>query len=83
MIQSSFNHFNHSIPYEKGEGKPLNNAHGFARPGKVTALMGSSGAGETNTLAQWANSGLVSLWYPETFWFMGDLYREIPPSYGP
>ena len=63
MICWSFTHVNYSIPCEKGERKPLNDALGFARPGNLLTLMGVSGAGETTlltTLAQRYNVGLVS-----------------------
>jgi len=38
---------NYTIPLEKGEKKLLNDVQGYVRPGKLTALMGASGAGKT------------------------------------
>lgn len=76
----TFTHVSYTIPYEKGERKLLNDAHGFARPGNLTAPMGASDAGETTlltTLAQRYNIGLVSLsgrWETST--------EIFPTSYG-
>ena len=37
---------NYTIPYKGGERQLLQNIQGFVRPGKLTALMGASGAGQ-------------------------------------
>ena len=41
----TYTNVNYTIPYEKGERQLLNNVQGYVRPGKLTALMGASGAG--------------------------------------
>ena len=54
---------NFSVPYEGGQKRLLNDVHGFAKPGVMTALMGASGAGKTtllNTLSQRQRMGVVS-----------------------
>jgi len=46
---------NYSVPYLGGERQLLNEVNGYAKPGKMVALMGASGAGKTtllNTLSQ-------------------------------
>jgi ABC-type multidrug transport system ATPase subunit len=53
---------NYKVPYLGGERQLLNNVNGYARPGKMIALMGASGAGKTtllNTLAQRQTMGVV------------------------
>jgi ABC-type transport system involved in Fe-S cluster assembly fused permease/ATPase subunit len=45
----------YKVPYLGGERQLLNNVNGYAKPGKMVALMGASGAGKTtllNTLSQ-------------------------------
>lgn len=42
----TYKNVNYTIPYEKGEKKLLSDVQGFVRPGKLTALMGASGAGK-------------------------------------
>lgn len=52
----------YTIPYEKGERRLLQDVQGNVKPGKLTALMGASGAGKAtflNTLAQHINFGVV------------------------
>jgi ABC-type multidrug transport system fused ATPase/permease subunit len=36
---------NYTIPYKGGERKLLNDVQGYVKPGRLTALMGASGAG--------------------------------------
>jgi len=46
---------NYSVPYLGGERQLLHEVNGYAKPGKMVALMGASGAGKTtllNTLSQ-------------------------------
>lgn len=46
---------NYTVPYLGGERQLLHNVNGYAKPGKMIALMGASGAGKTtllNTLSQ-------------------------------
>ena len=53
----------YSVPYQGGERKLLNGVSGYAKPGVMIALMGSSGAGKTtllNTLAQRQTVGTIS-----------------------
>ncbi|KAF2753895.1 ABC drug exporter AtrF [Pseudovirgaria hyperparasitica] len=53
----------YTVPYRGGERKLLNNISGYAKPGKMIALMGASGAGKTtllNTLAQRQSMGVVA-----------------------
>lgn len=53
---------NYTIPYKGAERKLLQDVQGYVRPGKLTALMGGSGAGKTtlmNTLAQRIHFGVV------------------------
>ena len=54
---------NYTVPYLGGERQLLNNVNGYARPGKMVALMGASGAGKTtllNTLSQRQTMGVVT-----------------------
>lgn len=39
---------NYTIPYKKGQRKLLQNVSGYVKPGRLTALMGASGAGLVN-----------------------------------
>lgn len=51
-----------TVPYLGGERQLLNHVNGFAKPGKMVALMGASGAGKTtllNTLSQRQVMGVV------------------------
>ncbi|OWP04887.1 hypothetical protein B2J93_4213 [Marssonina coronariae] len=51
------------VPYMCGKRKLLNKVNGYAKPGVMIALVGSSGAGKTtllNTLSQRQNTGVVS-----------------------
>jgi ABC-type multidrug transport system ATPase subunit len=53
----------YKVPYLGGERQLLNNVNGFAKPGKMVALMGASGAGKTtllNTLSQRQTMGVVT-----------------------
>ncbi|KAF1349895.1 ABC-2 type transporter-domain-containing protein [Delphinella strobiligena] len=53
----------YTVPYQGGERKLLNGVNGYAKPGKMIALMGASGAGKTtllNTLSQRQKMGVVS-----------------------
>jgi ATP-binding cassette subfamily G (WHITE) protein 2 (SNQ2) len=53
----------YSVPYLGGERKLLNKVSGYAKPGKMVALVGASGAGKTtllNTLSQRQKVGVVS-----------------------
>jgi len=53
----------YTVPYRGGERKLLNKVSGYAKPGKMVALMGASGAGKTtllNTLSQRQRVGVVS-----------------------
>jgi ATP-binding cassette, subfamily G (WHITE), member 2, SNQ2 len=53
----------HSVPYHGGHRKLLNGISGYAKPGKMVALVGASGAGKTtllNTLSQRQTIGVVS-----------------------
>jgi ABC-type multidrug transport system ATPase subunit len=36
---------NYTIPYKGGQRKLLHNVNGYVKPGRLTALMGASGAG--------------------------------------
>jgi ABC-type glutathione transport system ATPase component len=36
---------NYTIPYKRGQRKLLQNVSGYVKPGRLTALMGASGAG--------------------------------------
>lgn len=38
---------NYTIPYKGGQRKLLQNVNGYVKPGRLTALMGASGAGYT------------------------------------
>jgi ATP-binding cassette, subfamily G (WHITE), member 2, SNQ2 len=54
---------NYTVPYLGGERQLLNNVNGYAKPGKMVALMGASGAGKTtllNTLSQRQTMGVVT-----------------------
>ncbi|KAK3711294.1 ATP-binding cassette transporter snq2 [Vermiconidia calcicola] len=54
---------NYTVPYLGGERQLLNDVNGYAKPGKMVALMGASGAGKTtllNTLSQRQSTGVVS-----------------------
>jgi ATP-binding cassette subfamily G (WHITE) protein 2 (SNQ2) len=53
----------YTVPYLGGERKLLNKVSGYAKPGKMVALVGASGAGKTtllNTLSQRQKIGVVS-----------------------
>lgn len=53
----------YTVPYLGGERKLLNKVSGYAKPGKMVALVGVSGAGKTtllNTLSQRQKTGVVS-----------------------
>lgn len=53
----------YKVPYLGGERQLLNNVNGYAKPGKMVALMGASGAGKTtllNTLSQRQTTGVVT-----------------------
>ncbi|KJZ70229.1 hypothetical protein HIM_10377 [Hirsutella minnesotensis 3608] len=53
---------NYTVPTPQGPKKLLNQVQGFARPGRMVALMGASGAGKTtllNTLSQRQAVGTV------------------------
>ncbi|TID18910.1 ABC drug exporter AtrF [Venturia nashicola] len=53
----------YTVPYLGGERKLLNRVSGYAKPGKMVALVGASGAGKTtllNTLSQRQKTGVVS-----------------------
>ena len=53
----------YTVPYLGGERQLLNDVNGYAKPGKMVALMGASGAGKTtllNTLSQRQTMGVVS-----------------------
>ncbi len=53
----------YTVPYMGGERQLLNSVNGYAKPGKMVALMGASGAGKTtllNTLSQRQTMGVVS-----------------------
>jgi ATP-binding cassette subfamily G (WHITE) protein 2 (SNQ2) len=59
----TFKHINYTVPYGSGRRQLLNNVSGYAKPGNMVALMGSSGAGKTtllNTLTQRHKVGVVS-----------------------
>jgi ABC-type multidrug transport system ATPase subunit len=53
----------YTVPYRGGERKLLNGVSGYAKPGKMVALVGASGAGKTtllNTLSQRQRVGVVT-----------------------
>lgn len=53
----------YSVPYRGGERKLLNRVSGYAKPGKMVALMGASGAGKTtllNALSQRQSVGVLT-----------------------
>ncbi|ROT37107.1 ABC-2 type transporter [Sodiomyces alkalinus F11] len=59
----TFKDVNYTIPYGDGQLQLLDRVTGYAKSGKMIALMGSSGAGKTtllNTLAQRQRVGVVS-----------------------
>jgi ABC-type multidrug transport system permease subunit/ABC-type nitrate/sulfonate/bicarbonate transport system ATPase subunit len=69
-----------TVKEEKGkkERHLIKNVHGYATPGRLTALCGESGAGKTtllNLLAQRTNSGTIE----GKFFFNG---TPLPPSFG-
>ncbi|KAI0804598.1 ABC-2 type transporter-domain-containing protein [Irpex lacteus] len=54
---------NYTVPVPGGERRLLHDVYGYVKPGTLTALMGSSGAGKTtclDVLAQRKNIGVVS-----------------------
>lgn len=54
---------NYHVPVQGGSRRLLHNVFGYCKPGTMTALMGSSGAGKTtclDVLAQRKNIGVVS-----------------------
>ncbi|RMD40166.1 hypothetical protein DV735_g4954, partial [Chaetothyriales sp. CBS 134920] len=58
----TFEKITYEVTTSEGKQKLLNNISGFAKPGTMIALMGSSGAGKTtllNTLAQRQKTGTV------------------------
>jgi ATP-binding cassette, subfamily G (WHITE), member 2, SNQ2 len=67
----------YKVPYLGGERQLLNNVNGYAKPGKMVALMGASGAGKTtllNTLSQRQTMGVVT----------GEMFvdgRELGPAF--
>jgi ABC-type multidrug transport system ATPase subunit len=53
----------YSVPFRGEKKQILNNVSGYAKPGKMVALMGASGAGKTtllNTLSQRQTVGVVT-----------------------
>ncbi|KAK2052333.1 ABC-2 type transporter [Colletotrichum caudatum] len=59
----TFKNVNYKVPSDDGEVQLLHGVCGYAKPGKMIALMGSSGASKTtllNTLAQRQSTGTVS-----------------------
>ncbi|KAI0095244.1 ABC-2 type transporter-domain-containing protein [Irpex rosettiformis] len=54
---------NYTVPVPGGERRLLHDVYGYVKPGTLTALMGSSGAGKTtclDVLAQRKNIGVIS-----------------------
>jgi ATP-binding cassette, subfamily G (WHITE), member 2, SNQ2 len=41
---------NYHVPYEGGQKRLLHDVYGYVKPGTLTALMGSSGAGKLHLL---------------------------------
>ena len=60
----SWQHINYTVPIEQGNNRQLlSGVSGFVAPGKLTALMGESGAGKTmllDVLAQRVATGVVT-----------------------
>ena len=60
----SWQHINYTVPIDQGDDRQLlSDVSGFVAPGKLTALMGESGAGKTmllNVLAQRVSIGVVT-----------------------
>ncbi|KAG2364667.1 hypothetical protein BDR07DRAFT_1450169 [Suillus spraguei] len=59
----TWQHLHYEVPIEGGVKCLLDDVSGFVAPGKLTALMGESGAGKTmllNVLAQRVGTGVVS-----------------------
>jgi ATP-binding cassette subfamily G (WHITE) protein 2 (SNQ2) len=53
----------YTVPFRGGQKRLLNGVSGYAKPGKMVALMGASGAGKTtllNTLSQRQTVGVIS-----------------------
>ncbi len=54
---------NYTVPVPGGERRLLHDVYGYVKPGTLTALMGSSGAGKTtclDVLAQRKNIGVIT-----------------------
>ncbi|KAG1857398.1 ABC-2 type transporter-domain-containing protein [Suillus subalutaceus] len=59
----TWQHLHYEVPIERGMKCLLDDVSGYVAPGKLTALMGESGAGKTmllNVLAQRVSTGVVS-----------------------
>ncbi|KAI0945373.1 hypothetical protein AcW1_001611 [Taiwanofungus camphoratus] len=59
----TWEHINYHVPVAGGSRRLLHDVFGYVKPGTLTALMGSSGAGKTtclDVLAQRKNIGVVS-----------------------
>ncbi|KAE9386899.1 hypothetical protein BT96DRAFT_1005630 [Gymnopus androsaceus JB14] len=59
----SWKSLDYVVPVPDGHGKLLDDVSGFVVPGKLTALMGESGAGKKtllNVFAQWVSTGVVT-----------------------
>jgi ATP-binding cassette, subfamily G (WHITE), member 2, SNQ2 len=59
----SWHHLRYTVPTQNGPKRLLDDVSGYVMPGKLTALMGESGAGKTmllNVLAQRTSVGVVT-----------------------
>jgi ATP-binding cassette, subfamily G (WHITE), member 2, SNQ2 len=59
----SWHHLRYTVPTQNGPKRLLDGVSGYVMPGKLTALMGESGAGKTmllNVLAQRTSVGVVT-----------------------
>ena len=59
----TWENLNYHVPTSDGQLRLLHDVNGFVKPGTLTALMGSSGAGKTtclDVLAQRKNIGVIS-----------------------
>lgn len=68
----TWENLNYDVPIPGGSIRLLNNVNGYVKPGTLTALMGSSGAGKTtclDVLAQRKNVGVIT----------GDLFVDGRP----